>query len=365
MNRLIGGIVFVCAVAAFVQPAAAQVTITSADLSTQFAVGAFTQPRWDSTVTSINIGQKGASSWDFSGLKRSNVVTLTSATVNGSAYASSFPAATHMLQGSISATLPGSTTLIPATVYWYFQLTASGLFDLGKGATATGLSATLLESSVPTDLLYKLPSTYGTTWTSAYLDTTIYFVSGFPFVETGARHNSGYVVDAWGPLTLPGGSSHQVLRIKRTDTTANSYSFIFLGPDGTLVTVSAKGSLPDTGTIPVYPPVEWAAPVNTSAPVAVDVPGKFSLEQNYPNPFNPSTEISYTVPARSSVHLRVYNLLGQLVADLVNGEVGPGAHTVEWHPSTASGVYLCRIDAVTLDKTGATFSKVQKMAYIR
>ena len=362
MKRLIAGIAIMWAAAAIVAPAVAQITITASDVSTQFAVGTFTQPRWDSTVTSINIGRPGSSSWDFSALKKSNVVTFTSAAVAGSPYLSSFPTATHMLSGSISYPLQG--TPIPATVYWYFQLSPTGLLNLGKGATASGLPANALESSIPADLFYKLPSTLGTTWTSKYLDTTVVSVLGSPFLETGARHNSGFVVDAYGPMMIPGGTVHQVLRIKKTDSTSNSVSYIFLAQDGTLITVSAATPT-DSGTIPVYPPVEWAAPINTSVATAASVPEKFSLEQNYPNPFNPSTMIAYAVPVRSSVRLEVYNVLGQRVAELVNNDVEAGSHSVEWHPSAASGVYLCRMDAVALDRSGATFSSVRKMAYIR
>ncbi len=48
------------------------------------------------------------------------------------------------------------------------------------------------------------------------------------------------------------------------------------------------------------------------------VPGKFELSQNYPNPFNPTTSISYSIPARSDVSIKVYNNIGQLVTTLVN-----------------------------------------------
>jgi hypothetical protein len=372
MKRLIAGIAIMCAAAAVVAPAAAQDTIKVSDVSTQFGVGTFTQPRWDSTVTSINIGRRGSSSWDFSGLKRSNFVTFTSTAVPGAPFATSFQGATHMLKGDINYLLNG--TPIPATVYWYFQLSSTGLLNLGKGANATlgGLPASALETSIPGDTFYKLPSTLGTTWTSAYLDTTAVYVFGSWQVGFGTTHKASYVVDAWGPLTIPGGTVHQVLRIKKTDTTnsgtttSRGVGYIFLGKDGTLITLGGSNpDAPDSGTILVNPPVQWAAPVNTSAPVAAAAPVKFSLDQNYPNPFNPSTVIAYAVPVRSSVRLAVYNLLGQLVAELVNGDVQAGSHSVEWHPTTSSGMYLCRIDAVALDNPAASFSKVLKMAYIK
>ncbi len=77
-----------------------------------------------------------------------------------------------------------------------------------------------------------------------------------------------------------------------------------------------------------------------------ETPGKFALEQNYPNPFNPSTSISFNLPVSSQVTLKVYNLLGQEVATLVNGKLSSGLHSVRFDASSlSSGMYLYRIEA--------------------
>ncbi len=82
-------------------------------------------------------------------------------------------------------------------------------------------------------------------------------------------------------------------------------------------------------------------------------PGDFSLEQNYPNPFNPSTTINYQLPINSFVTLKVYDILGNEVATLVNEGKTPGTYEVEF-PSSAkglapsdfpSGIYFYRIQA--------------------
>lgn len=375
MRRLIAGIAIMCAAAAIVAPAAAQDTIKVSDVSTQFAVGNITTTRFDKTLTQINIGNRGSSSWNYSGLRNDSTITLTSIAVSGSAFSSSFPSATHAFHTNLTIVLEGIP--IPASAYIYFQLSGN-LMNLGEGANGTGswASSSAVMTNKPADLFYKLPSTYGTTWTSTYLDTIAVSLGGIPIAPPSVRHYASYVVDAYGPMTIPGGTVHQVLRIKKTDSTvtynsgvlsfAKGVGYIFLARDGTLIQVSAASTTgPDTGTISVYPPVSWADAVNTSVPTAASLPEKFSLEQNYPNPFNPSTVIAYAVPVRSSVRITVYNVLGQIVAELVNGDVEAGSHSVQWHPTTASGVYLCRMDAVALDKSAATFSKVQKMVYIR
>jgi hypothetical protein len=75
-------------------------------------------------------------------------------------------------------------------------------------------------------------------------------------------------------------------------------------------------------------------------------PRDFDLRQNYPNPFNPSTMISYDLPTRSHVTLKIFNLLGQEVATLVNGEVEVGRHQANWKAGRlATGVYLYQLKA--------------------
>jgi hypothetical protein len=75
-------------------------------------------------------------------------------------------------------------------------------------------------------------------------------------------------------------------------------------------------------------------------------PATAVLYQNYPNPFNPSTTIGYALPRRSNVTLAVFNLLGQEVATLVNGEVEAGYHEVNFTAAPlASGLYVYRLQA--------------------
>ena len=69
----------------------------------------------------------------------------------------------------------------------------------------------------------------------------------------------------------------------------------------------------------------------------------FSLGQNYPNPFNPSTIIPYQLAASAHVRLEVFNLLGQRIATLVDGQRAAGAHTAMWNATGAAGVYIYRL----------------------
>jgi FlgD Ig-like domain len=86
--------------------------------------------------------------------------------------------------------------------------------------------------------------------------------------------------------------------------------------------------------------------------------------QNYPNPFNPSTTIEFTVRERSKVSLKIYNVAGQLVRTLVDGDRAPGAvHKVAWDgrndagTTVSSGVYFYKL--VTSD-----FTQTRKMVLL-
>lgn len=78
-------------------------------------------------------------------------------------------------------------------------------------------------------------------------------------------------------------------------------------------------------------------------------PLDFALEQNYPNPFNPITNIRFALPNESKVTLKVFNILGQQVSELVNDVKSAGYHAVEFDASgLSSGVYLYQINAIDL-----------------
>jgi hypothetical protein len=82
------------------------------------------------------------------------------------------------------------------------------------------------------------------------------------------------------------------------------------------------------------------------APPWSGTPGGYTLFQNYPNPFNSTTQIRYALDRRTLVTIRIFNILGQEVATLVQSEQGPGAYAVEWEAAEVpSGVYVYRLQA--------------------
>jgi hypothetical protein len=76
------------------------------------------------------------------------------------------------------------------------------------------------------------------------------------------------------------------------------------------------------------------------------LPLEFKLEQNYPNPFNPSTTIRFTLPEKEFVTLKIYDVMGDEVAVLLNEEKETGSHSIEFDASRlASGTYFYKLQA--------------------
>ena len=85
----------------------------------------------------------------------------------------------------------------------------------------------------------------------------------------------------------------------------------------------------------------------------------YTLSQNYPNPFNPSTQIQYTLPEATQVTIEVFNIVGQKVIELVNGQQSAGHHTTTFDASgLSSGVYLYKL-------TTPSYAETKKMLLIK
>ncbi len=91
----------------------------------------------------------------------------------------------------------------------------------------------------------------------------------------------------------------------------------------------------------------------------IEIPSSFSLEQNYPNPFNPATTISYSLPQESQVSLKIYDMMGREVVELVSGRQAAGSYNIEFDASSlASGTYFYKL-------TADEFISVKKMILLK
>ncbi len=73
-------------------------------------------------------------------------------------------------------------------------------------------------------------------------------------------------------------------------------------------------------------------------------PSEFKLYQNFPNPFNPSTKIKFKLPQKGFVSLKVYDILGKEVAEVISSELEAGSHTINFNgDDLSSGIYIYRL----------------------
>jgi hypothetical protein len=88
--------------------------------------------------------------------------------------------------------------------------------------------------------------------------------------------------------------------------------------------------------------------ISDDAPIA----SSYELGQNYPNPFNPTTHIRFNIPETAGAKLTVFNIMGEAVANLVDGVVSAGGHTVSWNAANMpTGVYFYRLESGNFTQT--------------
>ena len=101
-------------------------------------------------------------------------------------------------------------------------------------------------------------------------------------------------------------------------------------------------------------------PVSVQEPPHQAIPDEYQLLQNYPNPFNAATTIQFHVPKKTFLTVKVYNILGKEINELVSRHFEPGYHSLKWDASDfASGIYFYQL-------TGSDgISMIKKLVYIR
>jgi hypothetical protein len=362
MAILIWGFAFPC-VSAF-----AQISVTTNDVRSLLTLGNTATERLDGLTTSINIGTPGSTSWDFSMLNSSISRELTSVNPALTPYASQFPGATHALRSTVAATIGGFT--LTATQYQYLTLVTS-LMNPGTmaGAEIPGVGSGLLGTiHAPFETMLSLPCTMGTAWGSTYVAAFACTVDTQLVLATVMNHSISYVVDAYGPMTLPGGSVRQALRIRKMDiitpvVPAGSpfavLSYQFIARDGSMVNFTAFDTTQTGDVIQLSGVTTWRSPVLTNVASTAPQPSGFALMQNYPNPFNPSTSITYSLPHSAFVTLTVFNALGEQVAQLVNEQQETGTYQHMWNAEgMASGMYFYKLQA-------GNYTATQKMILLK
>jgi len=345
----------------------AQISITSSDLNAEYVPGTTTTVKTDVVVTTVDIGQLGPTSWDFSFLSSDPGLAINSTAVDPATtpYAGDFPGAnlgTHTI-----LVIQGDTT------EFYSYLSLNGTFDFHGVVVETafaGTSVVMTSTYTPPEISATLPYTFNSTVDYTGTQTGVTALNGVVIdtvISTIVTHRE---VDAYGPMTMPGGQVYDALRVRVDEITINNIlpppfnydrhiSYDFITTNGSFVNVPSDTTKPNVGVIANTASIAWAGPFVSDVKIEETIPGDYRLSQNYPNPFNPSTSIEYSIPSESFVELRVYDILGNEVATLVNEQRSAGVYRADFTANNLpSGMYFARI-------TANEFTQVVKMILLK
>jgi len=97
----------------------------------------------------------------------------------------------------------------------------------------------------------------------------------------------------------------------------------------------------------------------TSGDIASGIPQRFEITEAYPNPFNPEVNITLAIPLQTRITAEIYNMIGQKVSTLVDKEVTPGFHNVNWKADGAAGVFFLKV------RSESGWSATRKLTYMK
>jgi len=192
--------------------------------------------------------------------------------------------------------------------------------------------------------------TYAGEWGSFYL----YCDGQFTFGTGNPVGNGTWEANKGGPAPVPPVlQSYNIYRstepnpwvtgtlIGQSDLETPLFTDLDVGSDSYYYQVSAVYDQGESD------PSEEVSVVTVSVPYNFnEFPAVYTLEQNYPNPFNPQTTISFGLPKPSEVKISIFNLNGQLVAEIFRGTKQPGYHSIIWDASNSSaGTYFIKMVA--------------------
>jgi hypothetical protein len=225
--------------------------------------------------------------------------------------------------------------------------------------------------------------------TSAMQGTTISFLTiGYPpmaYAEfaISARHSA---LNGWYKFSPVGGDTLKIHIVLYKNEEAFAYGFFYTGesasnytqftapityltsdvPDSAFIEISitSPGTIYNVGSTFKIDDLALDPATDVQKSFSAN-PAGFALSQNYPNPFNPSTTIRYALPNQSRVRLQVFNMLGQLVTELVNTEQSAGYQSVIWNANVPSGMYFYRIEAVDVSDQDNRFVSTKEMILLK
>lgn len=225
-----------------------------------------------------------------------------------------------------------SLMYMPRLVNLPFSADDLGVLWVGEFGTDRGLFWDVESWVIPVELV---------SFTSSVIGNDVQL----SWMTASETNNMGFEVEK-----LSGSSWDKIGFVNGNGTTTETRSYSFVDKNLNAGTYSYR-----------LKQIDFDGTFEYSNVIEVDVssPQQFELSQNYPNPFNPATTISYTIPQSSFVTLKVYDIIGNEVATLVNENKEAGRYNVNFDASNlSSGIYLYSI-------TAGNFTEVRKMTLIK
>ena len=346
----------------------AQIQITQTDVQNVFAPGtSWATYSSDSLQTAMNVGVASGSSqsWTIPNISWTQTLNVSNVLPANTPYTAEFPSATHAQYST------GEIQGHPASFYQYFRLESNALYNLGSviNVQTSEIDTSIIQ--IDEKIVFPLPLTYG--MTIPVSRDSIEIVPGFWDIITNTQ-----TVDAFGSVTFPFGT-FDALRIKNVDETKvyfngsviNQYGstyFTWVAKNGGTFEADLDTALVTSGNVTLYSAnmTQFNAATSVEEKGNDISPSEYILSQNYPNPFNPSTNIKYTIPnvslsgvEGSRVQLKVYDVLGNEIATLVNEYKPAGSYEVEFDAENlSSGIYFYKLQS-------GSFTQTKKMILLR
>jgi hypothetical protein len=300
----------------------------------------------EADTNSVLPGSGGANvTWNFTNLNLDpDIQTMNWVSPAGTQYFSYYPTATM------------ATTQTSESFITYWQKNSSMLGWLGQAdSSSSGLKLMRTYDGVGIPY-FRMPLSYGGT---TYVDSCRYY-----YTEGSNWHHYFEIItqdaDGYGTLNLPNGVTYSnALRIR----------FYGIGIDTTNIGLGYVSEYRYAWFVsgfkfPVFQimtyleyitgvgPSGWKTVryTTTNVPIGIRniseaIPSEYSLMQNYPNPFNPTTNIKYQITNKGFVTLKVFDIMGREISNLVNEKQNAGTYEVTFDASSlSSGVYFYRLE---------------------
>jgi len=331
----------------------AQINFTANDLNNMYSVGSTTLNVSTGRIlnVSMDIGtaSNSAQNWVLpSNLTYTDTMKMIHIPFVGSPFENNFPGATNCMKIDF--------TNENFTVYNYIKIASDHMANVGRGIIA---SDTVAAIDAVSDTMTILPVELGTNF---QLKSTEDLGNGLINMMTGTTTYDGY-----GTISTPYGNFQCLRSIEETKSeiylngdlhsTGIEKQVIFMSKQARIEMDIESAST--SGVVNINNVQIELFNATTNVENENYFVKDFAINQNYPNPFNPSTTINYQIPVSGNVELKVFDILGNEVATLVNQIQNAGTHSVNFDASNlSSGTYIYTI------KSGSFF-KSNKMMLVK